>query len=519
MIDLPRFCERTVRRGLVALLVFTPFAFGTVETWSIALMEWGIVTLALVHILGRLWREPREGGGGRLGLVPAGTRALAWPFGLFVVYCALQAVPMPVAWLKAVAPASAAMYEQPPLELPEYAPASVRDSLPKDDPLLHPTPVPRRPVSVRPNLTLDRARLAGCLLLALFLVVSWARNEERVVYLLKAVVVVGSLVAFQGLLQFLAPNGLLLWFRRTPPASSFGPFVNHNHYAGYVEMIIPVAISLVFYLAAVARGRRPPPDADGGRGPAWGVVAARGESEGRWGKTGLALFAAVILTVTLFLSLSRGGILSAAVSGGILFLLAWRRIPSRLLVGAVAAVLVLLVVGLVAWIGARPLQEQFEAFSRAEREASFRSRVLVWRAIVDHLPERLWLGSGLGAFEDSFAPHTPPGSAKRWDKAHNDYLQLLWETGVVGTALFAWGLVVLFARYGWSALRAGAQGLGLFRTGIAVAILSIALHSLVDFNLQIGANGFLCALLLGALVALHRLAPPPGGPAPVRPVE
>jgi O-antigen ligase len=525
--DLPGRCERIVRWGLVTLLVFTPFAFGTVETWSIALMEWGIVTLVLIHLLGRLWdapgTRPETAAGGRRGL---GVKTLAWPFGLFVVFCLLQTVPMPLEWLRAVAPGSAAMYEQPPLELPAEAPASVRASLPADDPLLNPIPVNRRPVSIRPNLTLDRARLVGCLLLALFLVVSWARGEERVVFLLKAMVFVGSLVSFQGLMQFLAPNGRLLWFRRTPPASSFGPFVNHNHYAGYVEMIIPVAIALVFYLGVVRRRRRSPGNPDPERPPAWAVVDAADDGGGRWGKTGLALFATVILTVTLFLSLSRGGILSALISGAVLFLIAWRRMPSRLLVGSVALALVIFVVGLVGWIGARPLREQFEGLAGGvEREASFRARLLVWRAMADNVSGFLWLGSGLGAFEDSFAPHTPPGSAKRWDKAHNDYLQLLWETGVVGTLLFLSGCAVFLVRYWWPALRSRGDPLGMFRPGIAVSLLSIALHSLVDFNLQIGANGFLCAVLAGTLVALHRLpgAPPrpvapPGGPAPVRPV-
>ena len=145
-----------------------------------------------------------------------------------------------------------------------------------------------------------------------------------------------------------------------------------------------------------------------------------------------------------------------------------------------------------------------------------RSRILVWKSIQRNLPDRLWLGSGLGAFEDSFAPHVPPGAARRWDKAHNDYLQLLWETGIVGTVLFLWGCAVFVVRFWWPALHARGDPLGMFRTGIAIALLSIAIHSVVDFNLQIGANGFLCALLAGALVALHRLAAAPEGPVQVR---
>ena len=58
-------------------------------------------------------------------------------------------------------------------------------------------------------------------------------------------------------------------------------------------------------------------------------------------------------------------------------------------------------------------------------------------------------------------------------------------------------------RYWWPAQRSRGHPLDLFRVTLAVSLLSIALHSLVDFNLQIGSNGFLCAVLAGALVALH----------------
>jgi O-antigen ligase len=231
---------------------------------------------------------------------------------------------------------------------------------------------------------------------------------------------------------------------------------------------------------------------------------------GAWSRAssqaGLVLFAAVILVVSLFYSLSRGGILSAVLSGAVLLALSWKRLRSRrtawaLVVGLPATVLVIM-----GWIGVGIVRDRFVTQVGIENEASFRSRAVVWRAAAQHFPEFLWVGAGLGAFEDSFSPYTPPGSWARWDKAHNDYVQGAWEVGLVGMALFGWLASVYATRYGWPALRSRGEPLDLFRAGVALGLLSIALHSAVDFSLQIPAIGVLFSVCAGMLVALTRLS-------------
>ena len=155
------------------------------------------------------------------------------------------------------------------------------------------------------------------------------------------------------------------------------------------------------------------------------------------------------------------------------------------------------------WIGADEVRGQFAPSGTAAKEGSLGMRLMIWDSLLRNLHPYLWAGAGLGSFEVSFAPITPPGSAGRWDRAHNDYLQLLWETGLIGFTLVLVAVFIFVKRYWWAALRSRGHPLDLFRVGLAVSLLSIALHSLVDFNLQIGANGFLCALLAGLLVALH----------------
>ena len=492
MSDLSRVCDTTIRWGILGLIVFTPFAFGTVEPWSQAIMEWGIITLFLVFLLGALWPSPGRAAR-RLRLT-----GLEIPIGLFVLFCAAQTIPLPPDLLRVISPGAARASA-----VPEFPSQEVRGNLPasvaRDEGTALFSGLPDwRPISVHPQETRTRVRLLVSLATLFLLAAAWAERMERARFLLTSIAVVGFLVSVQGLVQHLTWNGKVLWIRKVPPSAAFGPFVNHNHFAGYVEMIIPIAISLAFY--SMQAGGAPPREERAGVGP----LVVNSAERGRRSKAALALFSAVILGVALVLSLSRGGLLSTLVSGLLLFAALWRRMPSRLL-AAVALALPVIAVALILWIGAGSVAQQMGTYKTVEHEASFRFRVIIWKSLLRNLPDFLWVGSGLGTFEDSFAPFTPPGSAKRWDRAHNDYLQVLWETGIVGLVLTLSGACIFVRRYWWPALKSRGHPLDVFRVGIAVSILSIAIHSLVDFNLQIGSNGFLFALLAGLLVAVDRV--------------
>ena len=513
-------CDRIIHWGLVALIAFTPLAFGTVETWSIALMEWGIVTLLLIFALSRLWPsgETAPGPPSRRGPALLG---LAVPIGLFLLLTVMQMVPLPLRWLDVISPGSARMYTSVDLKNWESVQAGATEARAgRQDPLLHLEERARRPISVNPGRTRGRVVQLGTLVALFFMVARWA-DGRRAVSILKAVTVVGFLVAVFGLVQLLTWNGKIYWVRKIPTVSAttptaFGPFVNHDHFAGYVEMIIPVALSLAFWLVDK---RRAPffPGAPPAEGDVWGAVLRDGpdEERGRLSQGTLAVFAGVILIVSLFFSLSRGGILSAFISGSILLILLYRRVASRRLRRLMVVALPVVVIAIMALIGAEAIKKQLGTYANLPGEASFQLRLIIWGRVVRELPAYAWVGSGLGTFEDSFAPLTPAGSMKRWDRAHNDYLQLAWETGLVGGLLFLLGASIFVRRYWWPALRGHERPIDVFGVGMAVSLLSIALHSAVDFSLQIGANGFLCGLLGGLIVALHKAndMSPAGRPA------
>ena len=496
-----RGCDAILKWGLVSLIVFTPLAFGTVENWSIAVMQWGVTSLVLVALARRVLAGPSpEGSRFRTGV--------EWPLGLFLALVLLQLVPLPRPIVAFVAPGAAAAHATGPAAPGEGV--STREEYESLRAALDLGSPPRRvPISLDPEET---ARRTGLLLTfggIFYLVAWWASTKVRMQFLLRTIVINGFCVALFAIVQRLTWNGRIYWVRPSSNDSAFGPFVNHNHFAGYVEMILPLAIALAYFLVDRQRhlprpGEDPPPE-EGTRPTDAALMDDEQERAGRWGRWLLALFAAVLLLASLVISGSRGGWLSTVLSGGLLFAALWKRIRQRYLAWGVALALPSLAALLLVWIGSDAISGQVPEGS-LEREASFHARQVIWREVVDHLPQSGFAGFGLGTFEASFAPYAPPGTSTRWDRAHNDFLQIAWETGFAGGLLIAWGTLLFAFRYVLAALRTSAQETDLFRIAIAVGLTSLVLHSMVDFNLQIGSNGFLFALLAGLLVALHRSA-------------
>ncbi len=283
----------------------------------------------------------------------------------------------------------------------------------------------------------------------------------------------GFFVSIFGILQHLTFNGKLYWFREMRYGGvPFGPYVNRNHFAGFAEMVIPVAL-VPLVLGKVRRERL----------------------------FLVALFA-VVPIVALLLSASRGGIVSFAVQMLILFLLLLvRRVRAKYVIGG--GMVVLCAVMAVSWLEIHQVLERFSGIQTLEVSTGKRTamRQGTWRVFLDHP----MLGTGLGTFEMVFPPYDSLYDGKIANHAHNDYLEALAETGVVGGLCCVWflGLLLLNALKGIEDLESS-FGSVLNLSGL-VACSGILVHSLVDFNLHIPANALL--FFISAHLAAVRLQP------------
>jgi len=393
---------RAIRAGVCLLAGFAVLAHGAVEAWSEAILEIGAATLFL------LW-----------GVVVARKPGIAlrgnWLF-------------VPVLGLGGLA-------------LAQFAFA----------------------LSVYPYATkLALLRGAACLLLA-FLAVQAFQTMDHIRRFVWFLLGLGFFVSLLGIVQHLTFNGKLYWIRVLRQGGApFGPFVNHHHFAGFVELIVPFGLALLFG-TAVPRDKR----------------------------LLLALFT-VLPIGALVLTTSRGGILSFLVQIVLLGFLTRTSEPraKRL---RTAASLALMAGILVAWLGVDAALRRWETSSPAEisrdrRGAMFRD---TWQIFLDHP----WIGTGLGTLRTVYPQYESYYDGRVVDHAHNDYLELLADTGLLGGAFAASFLILLFWRAARNLRAAGTPFGCAFYCGGVVACAGLLVHSLVDFNLHIPSNALLFFLV------------------------
>ncbi len=538
-----RWCDRVVLGGVLILLLVTPLAFGSVHPWAFSLLEIVIFLLAGVWAARTLKTRSNVSS-------PFPLRSLLMPIVLLVGVVLLQLCPLPPAVLRVVSPATYTLYSQvlpgwprqvmynepimstprseesaewvvlpTPSEVPPQV-ASARGDAPRTEreagaaiattpttPLLVQT---WRPLTPAPLLTWTSLLKLIAYVTLFALIVGYptggypvgdggpGRAREAEARFVRAVVLTilfaGGLIALLGIVQCFSWNGKLLWFfvpydwrgaQTVTTLRAQGPFVNYSHFASYLAMIFPLALTAALFPTTLV--------------PARVAFAFRL----LWGSIGF------FIGVGILLSNSRGGWIGLALGGGIVL---WgrraaqrtfRTAPGRSSIWGTVVGLTLALMLALAFVGVAA-REQMDARldDTLQGEVSGLTRVMLALDTVTMLRDFPLWGVGLGAWSTTF-PHYQrtelPGGYFR--EAHNDYVEFAAEMGLVGLGLLAWFVVVV-----WKRVRAGVRAASVtirpLLIGLGGSLGVIAVHEMMDFNLQIPAIAVLCTIVLGLLVRL-----------------
>lgn len=466
----------TVERGcltiLFAWLAWLPLPFGSVvERARLPLV---LVPLAVCAIAA----ATRLYGTRDRSSTAQPTRAwLIWGNGalLLLALCGLQLIPLPPALLQVLSPESHALWS---------AASRVAALAGVATPSAH-------PITIDPQATAFELFRLGALLATFMGAAILVRTHTRRVVLASVLCLTAIFESLYGMREAaLQRYEIWGWTNKLIFNRVTGTFVNPNHFAHYVAIILPLAL----FLLAFAWHISGPRDTTAARR----LVALL---EQHVFTAGFALLAAIACLAAVLLAQSRGALL--ALASGLLFvaaLLPGRRIARIAFAAAAGAALL---VALIVYLGPERTVKRFVP-TQFERETFVGRRIGIAAAA------GLWqrfalLGSGLGTFERVVSMEQRQDLEKMYHHAHNDYAELAATGGTVG---FTIALVTLLGGYAAlvrTTFGPNAHELSFRRRAFqtaALASLTIAMiHALLDFNFYIPSNPATLAAILGAAVA------------------
>jgi O-antigen ligase len=399
---------KVLRAGICLLLAFSVLSFGAVQVWSQSILEMGAAVLLLLWAI-LIFRDPEA----KVYWSP-----LNWPLLGFIAIGILQL-------------------------------------------LFHQT--------AYPFLTRTDLLKLFVYFLVFFLTAQAFRGKEHLSVLVWFVVLFCFAISLLGIIQHFTSEQEIYWLPSIHVRGDpFGPYVNRNHFAGFIELTLPTGLALMVF---------------------------RGVRRDLFALVGLL---AIVPVSAMILAGSRGGIVGFALEIVVLAFLAIRRRAAGGARLAAVGIMAIAACSLVAWVGAQSAIQRFSALQ--SKDPSLARRISMSRGALHIFRDHPIGGAGLGTLVSVYPFYETVYDNKLVDHVHNDYTELLAEEGLLGGLC---GLAFLWLLYREARANFEAQQSHFSRAvhaGAIVALSGLLLHSLVDFNLHIPSNAIL--FLLQAYLAV-----------------
>jgi O-antigen ligase/tetratricopeptide (TPR) repeat protein len=442
-----------------ALLVFAPLAFGATQAWSQVVL-FALIGLATLCVLAK-WLCDRS-------------TSLVWtwaclPMGLFLLLCIAQLISLPASLVGTISPGTVNLKRELLQNHPDLS------SL-----LGHLT------LSFYPAASMTQLRLVLAVIAMFFVVVNVYRDPGRIRRLLLVISIVGLVVALLAAYQNISGADSLYGLVPAGHRNS-GPFMNYSHFGQFMNLSVGAALGLILVRWAQLAQRSE------------GIAPFLAEFQGiRHWSNWLLVALCVLGPITVFLSMTRMGMLSLMISGALLaVMVAWRgRKEGR---GTVLFALGVVVLGALLCFGFDAVYDRLATLRNVHAAEGGRTQML--RDIGLEVRNFPILGAGLGTHEFIFPMFDRSNVPLIATHAENEYAQLLEECGIAGLLLgasFIAFLVINYVKSVWrprSAVQYAAFGIGF---GLA----AILIHSSSDFGQHVPANALLTATFAALLYTL-----------------
>ena len=298
----------------------------------------------------------------------------------------------------------------------------------------------------------------------------FTESAKRLQKLIIGITIFGFIYAFYAILQSVLSPNKIYGIYESASGSPFGSFVNRHNFAAFVEMAMSLPLGLMF-VGAVKRDKRL-----------------------------LYVTAIALMGIALLLSGSRGGLV--AFLSQIIFLIILttksKGYGQIVLKAGLAVALIAAIIGGSFFVGGETSLKRFVETAASENVTTDRSHI--WSVTLDVIRENMPFGAGLGAFGVAYTPFDSFSGLDRVEQAHNDYLQVLADAGIVGLIIGGFFLFWLF--------REGLQNAkteNTFRrgavTGALAGCFAILVHSVFDFVLHTTAISVLFLVLVSIVIS------------------
>jgi O-antigen ligase len=420
---LDSWCERLILALVLAILVFAPLAFGAAANiWHFLVVQ--VLTVCILVVwAARLWLKPRP--------------QLLWP---------------PISWAVLAFAAYA---------IGRYLTCDIE--------------------------YLGRLEMIRVLIYAFlfFAILNNLHRQESTQIISFTLVFLAMVISGYAIYQFLT-NSDRVWNTIKPyPHRGTGTYINPNHLAGFLEMLLPLGLAYTL----VGRAK-----------PVTKVLLG---------------YASIVVLAGIAVTVSRGGWISTALA--LTFLFGLLAMHPRFRLRALVLLGVLLLGGIVAFPKDYIFRSRVrQLYNQENGTVDDQMRYALWAPAYRIWQDNFWWGAGPNHYDTRFRAYRPLRVQMTPDRAHNDYINTLADWGIAGTALVAsaWVLLAVGARKTWRFVRVSDSDLGTktgsnkfaFVLGASAGLIAILCHSMVDFNMHIPANAIIVVTLMALLSGFLRFA-------------